>query len=121
MARRKAPALADGVTGLFDRTVEAWQALGAPKSLYDDQAGAEAYRRCSGWDLSALESTFSHKYLQRLCAHRWQQVARPQFLSRVGNLTAAERTELERVPALLRLRSNYSAAAVNQELANGPA
>lgn len=119
MARRKRPGVVEGVTGLFDRTPEAWRALGAPPSLYDLDAAVIAYERCAqpGWNLAGMRSsTYGGHNVDRFAASRWWRGVRPHFLDRVGALTDAEQDKVGMAPRYYQLSHIYDPAAVEREL-----
>ena len=122
MARRRAPETVGGPTygvlGLFRRTEEAWRMLGAPASLYDQQAACEAVRRCAA-------PAYSREFILdsgdaaglKFVAFEWWQSARPLFLIRRDALTDQERREVAKHPAMY--GSSGDQAALEHELFGG--
>ncbi len=118
MRRRRPPERpAEGVIGLFRRTPEAWRALGAPPSLWDEAEAAAAWRRCALPAFSGLVVVEDQAPGgTRFLARRWWTVAAPYFLHTVGALTAAERGELEHRPGLPGLGYTVDQDSADREL-----
>lgn len=135
MARRKsASPVVSGVVGLFERTPEAWRALGGPASLYDKREAALAYRRCAKpsfsmdfcyanpldalRDLPPTDDPTMVPEAWQLITHRWWHGVRPYFLERVAGLTDQERAKMTARPNYYTLFI-FDVAAVDRELFGG--
>src|SRR4051794_12795283 len=102
--RRDGPRARKGaVRPLFSRTVEEWEALGAPESLYDEAEAARCERdmeRRHNPPESSLSEAFAGTPAEGAAIHaeamRWWSKARPWFLSEAGALTAEESAQLDR-------------------------
>jgi len=99
--RRDGPSARRG-TGqypLFSRTVEEWQALGAPEHLYNEAEAARCERETMPPG-SSLSEAFAGTAAEGAAVHseamRWWQQARPAFLAEAGDLTPAEAAQLDR-------------------------
>lgn len=138
MARRRAAtgATGEGVTGLFDRTVETWRQLGAPPSLYEVAAAVAAHRRCArpafrrdfvyAQPLDALrdrppaDSPLTNQAAARLVASEWWRSTRAYFLRRREALTDEEQARTDRCPRLHQPSGQmYDLAALEEELFGG--
>jgi hypothetical protein len=88
---------------VFERPVEVWKVLRAPRELWDAVAAARAWRAIAPAAERLDDPDFPEGPVRQILAHRYWRVARPAFLADLDQLTARERDLMDRFPQAYRL------------------